>query len=275
MLAYQQSHGFDDFYNSVQAIPDTYEANEGFGREVRQQIYKPKFAKSFKKIVSVENFNGLSNYENNDPTSFSASTFEENDNDFTPYKKTTLAYVYEDQSTMSSFSAFNSMGSMSSMNGNMHNSYKNSKNKFFGSKKKNLNPGETDFRVKYKTEVCKYWAETGHCTFGDNCAFAHGKAEIRQKLHISSNYKTKKCVQFHENGLCPYGIRCQFIHCARKENQLNPALKSTSYAEDLENIDIWCTEDADCHCMKRKTRSRLPCLVKMANEGESTEESDH
>jgi len=45
------------------------------------------------------------------------------------------------------------MGSMSSMNGNMHNSYKNSKNKFFGSKKKNLNPGETDFRVKYKTEV--------------------------------------------------------------------------------------------------------------------------
>jgi len=60
----------------------------------------------------------------------------------------------------------------------------------------------------------------------------------------------------------------------RKENQLNPALKSTSYAEDLEHIEIWCTEDADCHCMKRKTRSRLPCLVKMASEGASTEESD-
>jgi len=273
MLAYQQSHGFDDFYNSIQ---DSYETNEGFGREVRQQIHKPKYAKGFKKIVSVENFNGHQNYENNDPKSFSTSTFEDNDNDFTPYKKSNLTYIYEDQSTMSSFSAFNSMSSMSSMNGVCHNSYKcSSKNKFFVPKKKVMIPGETDFRVKYKTEVCKYWAQTGHCTFGDNCAFAHGNAEIRQKLHISSNYKTKKCVQFHENGICPYGIRCQFIHCARKENQLNPALKSTSYAEDLEHIDIWCIDDADCHCMKRKNRARLPCLVKMASEGVSTDDSDN
>lgn len=88
---------------------------------------------------------------------------------------------------------------------------------------------QTDYRKKYKTEVvnilhpkvlfyskpCKYWTEKGYCEYGDQCAFAHGNNEIRQKPNISSNYKTKKCNQFHETGYCPYGVRCQFIHCLR------------------------------------------------------------
>ena len=70
---------------------------------------------------------------------------------------------------------------------------------------------ELDFRMKYKTEVCRNW-ENGFCEFGDRCAFAHGYEELRQKTHLASNYKTKPCKQFFELGYCMYGPRCQFKH---------------------------------------------------------------
>ncbi|OMJ95119.1 hypothetical protein SteCoe_1662 [Stentor coeruleus] len=72
-------------------------------------------------------------------------------------------------------------------------------------------PREVDFRVKYKTEICRNW-ELGSCEFGHSCAFAHGQDELRGKANMGSNYKTKKCKQFHEQGYCIYGNRCQFRH---------------------------------------------------------------
>jgi hypothetical protein len=261
MLPYQS--GFDDFYNSMQ---DGFDANEGFGKKVRQQQQQQTgYTRGFKKILSVENFHGMQGYEKGFKKSSSTNGFEDHEYDCQNYKKSKLGFVHEDQSTVSSLSPFNSMSSLSSMNGVTHSK---SKTKFNGGNKKKVNnsPAETDFRVKYKTEVCKYWAEYGTCEFGDQCAFAHGKQEIRQKLHISNNYKTKKCVQFHENGLCPYGLRCQFIHCARTDPQLNSIQEKGSYASDLDSADMWCNEDPDCVCMRRKNRTRLPCMVKMSNE---------
>jgi putative component of toxin-antitoxin plasmid stabilization module len=70
---------------------------------------------------------------------------------------------------------------------------------------------DCDFRVKYKTEICRNW-ELGTCEFGDNCAFAHGIEELRNKVNMGLKYKTKKCKQFHEQGVCQYGSRCQFKH---------------------------------------------------------------
>ena len=72
-------------------------------------------------------------------------------------------------------------------------------------------PRETDFRIKYKTEICRNW-EIGACEFAESCAFAHGYEELRNKCNLGSNYKTKKCKQFHEQGYCIYGNRCQFKH---------------------------------------------------------------
>jgi len=66
--------------------------------------------------------------------------------------------------------------------------------------------------IKYKTERCKYWDISGYCKYKENCAFAHGNSEVRQKVVPTPNYKTKKCKQFFENGFCPYGPRCQFLH---------------------------------------------------------------
>jgi hypothetical protein len=48
-----------------------------------------------------------------------------------------------------------------------------------------------DFINKYKTEICKYF-QAGNCRYGKDCAFAHGKDEMKQKQNIPANYRTKK-----------------------------------------------------------------------------------
>lgn len=73
-----------------------------------------------------------------------------------------------------------------------------------------------NFKTKWKTEICRYWEMYGECKFGDNCAFAHGDSELKQKK-LTFNYKTKPCKQFFELGYCSYGSRCQFSH--KKQSQ--------------------------------------------------------
>ena len=73
-----------------------------------------------------------------------------------------------------------------------------------------------NFKTKWKTEICRYWEMHGECKFGENCAFAHGDSELKQKK-LTFNYKTKPCKQFFELGYCSYGSRCQFSH--KKQSQ--------------------------------------------------------
>ena len=73
-----------------------------------------------------------------------------------------------------------------------------------------------NFKTKWKTEICHYWEMYGECKYGDNCAFAHGDSELKQRK-LTFNYKTKPCKQFFELGYCSYGSRCQFSH--KKEEQ--------------------------------------------------------
>ena len=76
----------------------------------------------------------------------------------------------------------------------------------------NFKAKASDFKIKYKTELCKYYELTGQCKFGNNCAYAHGRENLRSKVTNTTAYRTKKCIQFFENGYCPYGNRCQFRH---------------------------------------------------------------
>jgi len=64
---------------------------------------------------------------------------------------------------------------------------------------------------RYKTELCRSFAETGHCRYGVKCQFAHGADELRP-LARHPRYRTELCHSFHVNGFCPYGSRCNFIH---------------------------------------------------------------
>jgi hypothetical protein len=53
---------------------------------------------------------------------------------------------------------------------------------------------------RYKTELCKYYLESGLCKFNGDCTFAHGADELR-----NSNHKVVLCRLFHMTQNCPYG----------------------------------------------------------------------
>ena len=94
----------------------------------------------------------------------------------------------------------------------------------------------SDFKIKYKTELCKFYELSGQCKYGDNCAYAHGVENLRSKVTNTTAYRTKKCIQFFENGYCPYGSRCQFQHQLKNNILNNPYEKGMSYKKILEII---------------------------------------
>ena len=93
-----------------------------------------------------------------------------------------------------------------------------------------------DFKIKYKTELCKYYEINGYCKYGERCAYAHGKENLRSKVTNTSAYRTKKCTQFFEHGYCPYGSRCQFAHQLTTNIINNPYDRKMSYKKTLETI---------------------------------------
>jgi len=65
---------------------------------------------------------------------------------------------------------------------------------------------------KFKTELCKTFTDTGFCTYGNKCRFAHGREELFNKYSSHPKYRKSDCVTFHTNGYCNYGSRCHFRH---------------------------------------------------------------
>ena len=117
--------------------------------------------------------------------------------------------------------------------------FKSNKNNKNNNDNKNKIPfkGEAkDFKIKYKTELCKYFEINGYCKYGDKCAYAHGKDNLRSKVTNTTSYRTKKCTQFFEQGYCPYGNRCQFAHQLKSNIINNPYDRTMSYETILETI---------------------------------------
>ncbi|KAG5836696.1 hypothetical protein ANANG_G00231210 [Anguilla anguilla] len=52
---------------------------------------------------------------------------------------------------------------------------------------------------RYKTELCRTFAESGICKYGGKCQFAHGAEELRD-LSRHPKYKTEPCRTFHTIG---------------------------------------------------------------------------
>ncbi|MEE6518339.1 hypothetical protein FKM82_029301 [Ascaphus truei] len=65
--------------------------------------------------------------------------------------------------------------------------------------------------LRYKTELCSRYAESGSCAYRQRCQFAHGLSELRPPRQ-HPKYKTELCRSFHVLGTCNYGVRCLFIH---------------------------------------------------------------
>jgi len=262
MFSNQDSHSFSDFYEGMQDLHSNYENNDNFGK-VTNYGKPAKQSKGFKKITSAQSFSVGQAFGHPIKKSSSSNTFSGDDHDNLHFGKSVANFKYNDESVKESQSHFSSVTSLSSTNSMQTLSQKGGLSKHAGKKKA---PTEMDFKKKYKTEVCKYWAEHGYCEFGDHCAFAHGETEIRQKSFVANNFKTKRCVSYHETGYCVYGIRCQFLHCYRKDCHFNPRLMFATYAEDLDNVDTWITENQDCVCLRRQNRPRLPIMEKVSNE---------
>ncbi|XP_063802223.1 mRNA decay activator protein ZFP36L2-like [Pseudophryne corroboree] len=65
--------------------------------------------------------------------------------------------------------------------------------------------------LRYKTELCNRYTESGFCPYKNNCQFAHGLSDLRPPFQ-HPKYKTELCRSFHLLGTCNYGQRCLFIH---------------------------------------------------------------
>lgn len=101
-------------------------------------------------------------------------------------------------------------------------------------KPKKVTASVSDFRQKFKTEICRNW-EMSKCKFGPECVFAHGYHELQQKNHIHSNYRTRECLNFYNFMYCSYGNRCQFYH-SDKPVLSPPKPPRPSYASGITSV---------------------------------------
>ena len=125
-----------------------------------------------------------------------------------------------------------------------------------------------DFKIKYKTELCKNYEANGFCPFGDKCAYAHGIENLRSKVTNTTAYRSKKCSRFFEQGYCPYGSRCQFAHQLKSNIINNPYDKSMTYMKILEIISK--LENAE-NVKKLVEKPRLPIFKEMYKNEEKKE----
>ena len=70
-----------------------------------------------------------------------------------------------------------------------------------------------NFKLNYKTDLCRNWMNDWNCEFENDCAYAHGPHELVNMpppKNLNKNYKTKICKQWHEEtpGECTYGEKC-------------------------------------------------------------------
>ena len=63
--------------------------------------------------------------------------------------------------------------------------------------------------AKRKVELCRSFAESGYCVYGESCYFAHGLEEL--VLH-QPTLRKKMCRNYHQHKYCRFGARCNFVH---------------------------------------------------------------
>ena len=131
-----------------------------------------------------------------------------------------------------------------------------------------------DQQLKYRTELCKFYEINGKCKYGDNCIFAHGKENLREKVLNKSGYKKRPCINFFEFGYCMYGNRCQFSHSISK----NDNNKNFSYIKLMNAINS-STLNKELY-RKIKDKKRLSVFrrlfhIKRENKGAPTDNNSY
>ncbi|XP_053544834.1 mRNA decay activator protein ZFP36L3-like [Bombina bombina] len=123
--------------------------------------------------------------------------------------------------------------------------------------------------LRYKTELCSRYAESGFCAYRNRCQFAHGLSELRPPIQ-HPKYKTELCRSFHVLGTCNYGLRCLFIHSPQERRELPSSpdalrlpTRRNSAPYSKERCRLWrspggCPYGARCHFQHPKS-GREPC----------------
>ncbi len=213
---------------------------EGTSSEISQS--KNNKNSNYKKPYNK--FNIRKNHYNNDNIN---KTFEnKNKENKTSYELYSKKYIQEDNTFQTSLNInekpFYSKYyrkrkySKDSETDSTSNEDKEEKNIIISKVKTPYKSNANDFKIKYKTELCKYYEINGYCKFGENCAYAHGKENLRSKVTNTTAYRSKKCVQFYTYGFCPYGNRCQFAHALKSNIINNPYDKNMSYSKTMETL---------------------------------------
>ncbi|CAM9792697.1 unnamed protein product [Ectocarpus fasciculatus] len=89
-----------------------------------------------------------------------------------------------------------------------------------------------------KTELCRNHTK-GFCTYGDRCAFAHGREELKYRtlremqnagrIPDAVKYRCIPCMTWVATGSCPYSSRCVFIHDPRVQGRQEAWLYAGSH----------------------------------------------
>ncbi|CAM9507399.1 unnamed protein product [Ectocarpus sp. 8 AP-2014] len=89
-----------------------------------------------------------------------------------------------------------------------------------------------------KTELCRNHSK-GFCTYGDRCAFAHGREELKYRtlremqnagrIPDAVKYRCIPCMTWVATGSCPYSSRCVFIHDPRVQGRQEAWLYAGSH----------------------------------------------
>ncbi len=128
-------------------------------------------------------------------------------------------------------------------------------------KKPSQASGQSSPESKYKTELCENYQQTGNCSYGTKCRFAHGENDLK---HLSQHpkYKTKLCKKYHNMGRCPYGKRCKFIHDLSENQQTSQIQRNTSASNGSSSALTWSgiTEpQSDNVLLPQLPVSSMPC----------------
>ena len=88
-----------------------------------------------------------------------------------------------------------------------------------------------------KTEICKNWELFGDCYFKNNCSFAHGEYDLRNKLtriyDKNKKFKTKPCRSFIDKSYCPFGNRCQYTHVVSQSRLIKYKALNLKFANGI------------------------------------------
>lgn len=81
--------------------------------------------------------------------------------------------------------------------------------------------------------VCRSFAKTGKCKFGDKCKFSHGQAPAQKTVVKKVD---RPCKEWTETGHCRYGNSCIFQHASRDATLKNLITVGTTGSSKVDDV---------------------------------------